>query len=88
LSEKNIRSVFEKDPNVTFKEGIELTGISETKEEVTVKGKDEDGKELYFTGKFLVGADGKIGYVRKHYLEAKGVRQLDSEKCPSPHFNY
>jgi 2-polyprenyl-6-methoxyphenol hydroxylase-like FAD-dependent oxidoreductase len=80
LSEKNIRSVFEKDPNVTFKEGIELTGISETQDEVTVKVKDEDGKELFFTGKFLVGADGKVGYVRKHYLEAKGVRQLDSEK--------
>jgi hypothetical protein len=30
-----------------------------------------------------VGADGKVGYVRKNFLEAKGVRQLDSEKYPS-----
>ena len=65
---------------MTFKEGIELTGISETKEQVTIKCKDKNGKEFSFTGKFLVGADGKVGYVRKNYLEAKGVRQLDSEK--------
>jgi len=40
----------------------------------------KDFISILVQGKFLVGADGKMGYVRKNFLEAKGVRQLDSAK--------
>jgi hypothetical protein len=90
--EKNIRSVFESNPNVTFKQGVELVNIEEDAENVTITYQDENGINYtnkvnnptfsLIQGKFLVGADGKVGYVRKNFLEPKGVHQLDSEKYP------
>ena len=34
---------------------------------------DAGGQERSIRGKFLIGADGKTGYVRKKYLEPKGI---------------
>lgn len=34
---------------------------------------DAQGAEHILRGKFLIGADGKTGFTRKHYLEPKGV---------------
>jgi hypothetical protein len=45
MTEKNVRSVFENDPNVTLKEGVELVKISEDAESVIITYKDEAGKE-------------------------------------------
>jgi 2-polyprenyl-6-methoxyphenol hydroxylase-like FAD-dependent oxidoreductase len=45
MTEKNVRSVFENDPNITLKQGVELVGISEDAESVTITYKDEEGKE-------------------------------------------
>ena len=45
ITEKNVRSVFENDPNVTLKQGVELVKISEDAESVTITYKDEAGKE-------------------------------------------
>ena len=43
-SEKNVRSVFENDPNITFSQGVELIGISEDADSVTISFKDDIGK--------------------------------------------
>jgi 2-polyprenyl-6-methoxyphenol hydroxylase-like FAD-dependent oxidoreductase len=82
--------VFENDPNVTFTQGVTLTNITEDTDSVTITYEDDTGTKKsskvltllnsLIQGKFLVGADGKVGYVRKHYLEPKGVKQVDSEK--------
>jgi hypothetical protein len=45
MTEKNVRSVFENDLNITLKQGVELINISEDAESVTITYKDEDGKE-------------------------------------------
>ena len=85
--EESIRSTFENRPGspVTFLEHCEVLGISEDADWVTVTFEDKSGPEgvvKKVRGKFLVGADGKMGFVRKNYLEAKGVRQMDSNKLP------
>jgi len=45
MTERNVRSVFENDPNVTLKQGVELVNISENAESVTITYKDESGDE-------------------------------------------
>jgi 2-polyprenyl-6-methoxyphenol hydroxylase-like FAD-dependent oxidoreductase len=52
-----------------------VTSIEEGEGEVGVYYKSPDGPQHYVSGTFLVGADGKRGYVRKGYLEAKGIQQ-------------
>ncbi|CAK7218002.1 hypothetical protein SBRCBS47491_003358 [Sporothrix bragantina] len=51
-----------------------LVSITEDDEWVYAQYEDKNKKRRGIKAKFLVGADGKTGYVRKHYLEAKGVR--------------
>jgi 2-polyprenyl-6-methoxyphenol hydroxylase-like FAD-dependent oxidoreductase len=41
MTEKNVRSVFENDPNITLKQGVELVGISEDADSVTITYKDD-----------------------------------------------
>jgi len=55
-----------------------VTNISENEESVTVQYTDADGQTKSIRSKFLVGADGKTGYVRKKYLEPKGITM---DKC-------
>jgi 2-polyprenyl-6-methoxyphenol hydroxylase-like FAD-dependent oxidoreductase len=52
-----------------------VTSIEELNGKVEVYIKSQDGQKQHVTCTFLVGADGKRGYVRKGYLEAKGIRQ-------------
>jgi len=54
--------------------GVEVTSIEELEEGVRVQFQDGSA-EQHVSGSFLVGADGKRGYVRKGYLEPKGIRQ-------------
>lgn len=50
-----------------------VTSISEDEHSVTVQYVDAGGQTKSIQGEFLVGADGKTGYVRKKYLEPKGI---------------
>jgi 2-polyprenyl-6-methoxyphenol hydroxylase-like FAD-dependent oxidoreductase len=52
-----------------------VTSIEELDGKVKVYYKSQDGQNQHVSCTFLVGADGKRGYVRKGYLEAKGIRQ-------------
>jgi hypothetical protein len=43
MLEKSVRSAFAEDSNITFKEGMELVGIEEDHQMVTVSYQDEVG---------------------------------------------
>ena len=47
--------------------------MEEDDESVYVSYVDEQGNEKKVRGKFTVGCDGKTGFVRKQYLEPRGV---------------
>ncbi|KAF4535858.1 3-(3-hydroxy-phenyl)propionate/3-hydroxycinnamic acid hydroxylase [Lasiodiplodia theobromae] len=53
-----------------------LTSILEVADGVVVSYTRGDGTEAKLKGAYLVGADGKRGFVRKEYLEAKGIEQI------------
>lgn len=50
-----------------------INGIHEDESQVVVTYVDASGETQRLSGLFLVGADGKTGYVRKNFLEPKGV---------------
>ena len=76
--EKAIRdSIARKSSSQIRTESI-VVGITEDDHRVTVEYEDATGQVRKLSAPFLVGADGKTGYVRKKYLEPKGVTM---EKC-------
>jgi 2-polyprenyl-6-methoxyphenol hydroxylase-like FAD-dependent oxidoreductase len=56
-----------------------VTGVSEDQDYTYVDYIDSKGTNHRVKGRFLVGADGKTGYVRKMYLEPKGIVMAKSE---------
>lgn len=58
-----------------------VTGISEDNERVTVHYINAQGQATSIRSRFLVGADGKTGYVRKKYLEPLGITMNKCEWC-------
>ncbi|KAJ5707410.1 monooxygenase [Penicillium malachiteum] len=70
--EKYLRTSIEKADSSTLRSKCTLTSISEDKEWVYSKY-EESGVEKRIRAKFLVAADGKTGFVRKMYLEPKGI---------------
>ena len=55
-----------------------VNGITEDESSVIVQYTNAMGQPKSIRGNFLVGADGKTGYVRKKYLEPKGITM---DKC-------
>jgi 2-polyprenyl-6-methoxyphenol hydroxylase-like FAD-dependent oxidoreductase len=53
--------------------GCEVVKIEEDDDSVLARYVDKSGATTAVRGKFLAGADGKVGYTRKKYLEPKGV---------------
>lgn len=76
--EKAIRDVVASNPHSQLRSKCLVTGINEDEDGVNVRYTDADGQSATLRGKFLVGADGKTGYVRKKYLEPKGITM---DKC-------
>ena len=64
--------------------GCTVAAISEDKEAVLVEYEDVEKLSHKLRGRFLVGADGKTGFVRKKYLEPRGVIMEKSSKCVCP----
>lgn len=50
-----------------------VLSIEEDDEFVYTRYRDGRGAEHTIKSRFLVGADGKTGFTRKHYLEPKGI---------------
>ena len=77
--ERGIRDVIAKYSPCQLRSKCTVTGISEDADRVTVHYTDADGQDQVTFGNFLVGADGKTGYVRKKYLEPRGITMDRSE---------
>jgi 2-polyprenyl-6-methoxyphenol hydroxylase-like FAD-dependent oxidoreductase len=76
--EKAIRDQIELLPDSQIRTECTVMGISEDSNQVTVEYRNSTGVIAKLSAPFLVGADGKTGYVRKKYLEPKGIFM---EKC-------
>lgn len=74
-----LRRVVEQSNKSEIRGGCRLAGIDEIADGV-IATYVRDGREHKLKGKFLVGADGKTGFTRKMYLEAKGVKLESSDK--------
>ena len=73
IMEKHLRLAAQRCSGSELRLGSTLLGIEEDNDWIYVKYANEKGSECTIRAKFLVGADGKTGYTRKHYLEPKGV---------------
>ncbi|KAJ5974815.1 monooxygenase [Penicillium waksmanii] len=72
--EKHLRSVIEGSKFSMLRSSCALTSIDEDNNWVYTSYRDPAGAEKKLRAKFLVAADGKTGYTRKHYLEPKGIQ--------------
>lgn len=72
--EKWIRSAASQCSKSQLRWGCTLESIEEDDDNVRVVYVDTKGEKKRIQGKFLVGADGKTGYVRKNYLEPRGIK--------------
>lgn len=71
--EKAIRSCINGSLYSQLRTGSLITAISEDEDSVTANYMTSAGNSSAIRGKFLVGADGKTGFVRKNYLEPRGI---------------
>lgn len=76
--EKAIRDRIQSLPSSEIRTESTVKGVSENNDEVTVEYEDANGETRKLSAPYLVGADGKTGFVRKRYLEPKGIIM---EKC-------
>ncbi|EXJ82936.1 hypothetical protein A1O3_06753 [Capronia epimyces CBS 606.96] len=71
--EKAIRDQIKKIPYSEIRTESTVIGVSEKGDTVQVEYLDAKGQHHTLKASFLVGADGKTGYVRKKYLEPRGI---------------
>lgn len=71
--EKAIRDKLAQIPLAQLRSESTVMAISETQDSVCVEYQTADGSTRKLRAPFLVGADGRTGYVRKMYLEDKGI---------------
>jgi 2-polyprenyl-6-methoxyphenol hydroxylase-like FAD-dependent oxidoreductase len=71
--EKAIRDVIEASEYSTLRTSSTVKAIEEDDNYVYVDYTNGQGGTRRIRASFLVGADGKTGYVRKKYLEPKGI---------------
>ena len=71
--EKHLQSAIHCSQFSTLKTGCTLHSVREDEDWVYASYIDSTGTETFVRARFLVGADGKTGFVRKHYLEPRGI---------------
>ena len=71
--EKAVRDVMANNHFSDLRTGSTLHSIEEDEDWVYVQYSNTEGQCKRLKARFLVGSDGKTGYVRKKYLEPKGV---------------
>jgi 2-polyprenyl-6-methoxyphenol hydroxylase-like FAD-dependent oxidoreductase len=78
--EKWLRKAMLEYPSVSLVVGAELVAVTEeVSSSVTVSYRHHDSTKT-LRGRFLCGADGKTGFVRKLYLEPRGIHLELSNK--------
>ncbi|KAK5107149.1 hypothetical protein LTR62_001674 [Meristemomyces frigidus] len=73
ILEKHLRSAMDKTSKCDLRVSSTVTSISEDDDWVYTSYTTADGSQKTVRSKFTVGADGKTGFVRKKYLEPRGV---------------
>lgn len=81
--EANLRKVMSSTPFSDLRPSSTVVGISENDDWVYCRYLDGIGTERRVRSRFFVGADGKTGYTRKHYLEAKRIKLERSHQYAS-----
>ncbi len=76
--EKAIRDVINGSEYPELRAQCTVQAVSEDEDQVYVDYDDANGDRRHIQARFLVGADGKTGFVRKRYLEPKGILM---ERC-------
>ena len=77
--EKHLRAAI--DPTVAeLRSGSTVVAIEEDDKSIFVHYESAQRGRHMIKAKFLVGADGKTGFVRKKYLEPKGITMEKSDK--------
>lgn len=71
--ERHLRAVILDSQFSTLRTGCILNSMREDADWVYASYLDPTGTERFVRARFLVGADGKTGFVRKHYLEPRGI---------------
>ncbi|KIX01168.1 uncharacterized protein Z518_08893 [Rhinocladiella mackenziei CBS 650.93] len=74
--EEAMRNLVNASEFATLKTECEVISCNEFEDSVAASYKTKDGSTEKLKGKFLVGADGKRGVVRKHFLEGRGIKQV------------
>ncbi len=82
--EKTLRDAVSACPDSQLRTQCTVTAISEDHDHVTVQYMDVSGQQKSIRASFIVGADGKTGYVRKKYLEPKGITMDRCEGFVNP----
>ena len=77
--EKAIRDQIQRTPSCNLRTEATVTGVNEDEYYAYVEYVDAQGSTHRIKAPFLVGADGKTGYVRKMYLEPRGIVMEKSE---------
>jgi 2-polyprenyl-6-methoxyphenol hydroxylase-like FAD-dependent oxidoreductase len=73
--ERQLRKQAELLPACKLYEGCEVLSRTEHPDHLEVGFRTATGETNKIRTRFLVGADGKRGVVRKHFLEPEGVKQ-------------
>ena len=77
--EKHLRAAI--DPKIgELRSGSTVVAIEEDNESVSVRYESAESGRRTIRAKFVVGADGKTGFVRKKYLEPKGITMEKNDK--------
>lgn len=63
-------------PSLDLRPGCEVIGRTEEPRTVVVEYRDSNGDTKKLRAKWLIGADGKGGVVRKRFLEPEGIKQV------------
>ncbi|KAJ5814679.1 hypothetical protein N7474_006456 [Penicillium riverlandense] len=71
--EKSLRQAMASSSSCELRSGCTVTGLSEDEDGVICQYRDPQGIEHCIRSRFFVGADGKTGFTRKQYLEARGI---------------
>ena len=77
--EAQLRSKIASSPYCDLRGGSTLTSIEEIEGWVYATYVNSESAYKRIKARFLVGADGKTGFTRKHYLEPRGIQLLWAE---------
>jgi 2-polyprenyl-6-methoxyphenol hydroxylase-like FAD-dependent oxidoreductase len=77
--EKHLRAAIDRKIG-ELRSGSTVVAIQEDEKNVYVQYESAEGGRHTIRAKFVVGADGKTGFVRKKYLEPKGITMEKNDK--------